>query len=126
MLTHIPAIYQMMVRTSEPERPLGVKVLTGLAGLTGGGMVLMSMEGLAKGQLLSGFDFLGGLIVVVGLFYIVYGVGLWTMESWGWWMGVITNGFAVLSSFKAPVFMAISLAVMVYLYSVRELFEITF
>ena len=126
MLTHIPAIYQMMVRTSEPERPLGVKVLAGLAGLTGGGMVLMSIEGLAKGQLLSGFDSLGGLIVVVGLFYIVYGVGLWSTESWGWWTGMITNGISFLSSFNAPVFMVISLAVMVYLYSIRELFEITF
>ena len=115
-----------MVRRSEPERPLGVKVLAGLAGLTGGGMVLMSMGVLAKGQLLSGFDFLGGLIVVVGLLYIVYGVGLWATESWGWWMSVIMNGFAVLSSLKSPVFMVVSLAVMAYLYSVRALFEITF
>ena len=77
-------------------------------------------------EMLSGFEFLGGLIVVVGLFYIVYSVGLWTTESWGWWTGMITNGIAVLSSFSAPAFLAISLAVMAYLHSVRELFEITF
>ena len=39
---------------------------------------------------------------------------------------MITNGIAVLSSFSAPAFLAISLAVMAYLHSVRELFEITF
>jgi len=39
---------------------------------------------------------------------------------------MITNAIAFLSSFKAPVFLAVSLAMMVYLHSVRELFEITF
>ena len=72
-------------------------------------------------EMLSGFEFLGGLIVVVGLFYIVYSVGLWTTESWGWWTGMITNGIDVLNSFRDPVFLAVSLAVMAYLYSVREL-----
>ena len=117
----------MSKRRSESERPLGVKVLTGLAWVTGGVMVLMSMGLLFTfSEVLSGFEFLGGLIVVVGLFYIVYGVGLWNMESWGWWIGMILQGIAVLSSFRAPVFLAVSLAVMVYMYSVRELFEITF
>ncbi len=115
-------------RRVEPERPLGVKVLAVLALLTGGVMVLMSM-GMAIPQvdmILGGASrSWGGLIVLLGLFYIVYGVGLWTTESWGWWAGMITNGIAVLTSFSAPVFMVISLAVMVYLYSVRELFEIT-
>ena len=114
-------------RRSEPERPLGVKLLAVLAWLTGGVMVLMSMGApFTFSGMLSGFEFLGGLIVVVGLFYIVYGVGLWATESWGWWIGMIMQGIAVLSSFNAPLFLAISLAVMVYLYSVRELFEITF
>jgi len=31
---------------------------------------------------------------VVGLFYIVYDVGLWTTESWGWWTGMILQGTA--------------------------------
>ena len=43
-----------------------------------------------------------------------------------WWIGMITNGIAVLTSFNAPVFQVTSLAVMVYLYSIRDLFEITF
>ena len=89
--------------------------------------MLMSMGFLFSfSAMLSGFDFLGGLIVVMGLFYIAYGVGLWHTESWGWWTGMITNGIAVLTSFNAPVFMVISLAVMAYLYSIRDLFEITF
>jgi len=77
-------------------------------------MVLMNMETrFSFSEMLSGFEFLGGLIVVVGLFYIVYGVGLWTTESWSWWIGVILQGIAVLSSFRAPVFLAFSLAVRV-------------
>jgi len=71
-------------RRSEPELPPGVKVLTGLAWLTGGVKVLMSKGGLFTFiEMLSCFGFLGGLIVVVGLFYIVYGVGLRITESWG-------------------------------------------
>ena len=109
------------------ERPLGVKMLAGLAWLTGGFMVLTSMGILFSfSEALSGFEPLGGLIVVMGLFYIAYGVGLWTTESWGWWIGMILQGIAVLSSFSAPVFQVTSLAVMAYLYSVRDLFEITF
>ena len=120
-------LLKMSKRRSESERPLGVKVLAGLAWVTGGAMVVMSMGILFSfSEVLSGFEFLGGLIVVVGLLYIAYGVGLWTTESWGWWTGMITNGIAVLSSFTAPVFLVVSLAVMAYLYSMRELFEITF
>ena len=122
-------IYQvkMSKRRRSEERPLGVKLLAGLAWVTGGVMVLMSMGILFSfSDVLSGFESMGGLVVVVGLFYIVYGVGLWTTESWGWWIGMITNGISVLSSFTAPIFLVISLAVMGYLYSVRELFEITF
>ena len=112
-------------RKSAGPPPLGVKVLAILAGVTGVAMVAMSMGALFS-ETLSGFEALGGLIVVVGLFYIAYAVGLWTTESWGWWIGMITNGFAVLSSLKSPVFMGVSLVVMVYLYSLRELFEIQF
>ena len=43
-----------------------------------------------------------------------------------WWIGMITNGIFVLSSFTAPVFQVTSLAMMAYLYSIRDLFEITF
>ena len=110
--------------------PLGVKVLAGLAGLVGMSMVLIStgMEHIPQVDLVLGgaSSSWGGLIVLLGLFYIAYGVGLWHTENWGWWAGMITNGIAVLTSFSAPVFMVISLAVMAYLYSVRELFEITF
>ncbi len=122
-------IYQVKMsrRGRSEERPLGVKLLAGLAWVTGGVMVLMSMGILFSfSDVLSGFESMGGLVVVVGLFYILYGVFLWTTESWGWWIGMIMNGIAVLSSFTAPIFLVISLAVMGYLYSVRELFEITF
>ena len=122
-------IYQVKMsrRGRSEERPLGVKLLAGLAWVTGGVMVLMSMGILFSfSDVLSGFESMGGLVVVVGLFYIVYGVGLWTTESWGWWIGMIMNGISVLSSFTAPIFLVISLVVMGYLYSVRELFEITF
>ena len=106
-------------------------VLAGLALATGGLMIVMSM-GLGAmwsaftSEMLSGFEVIGGLVVVLGLLYIVYGVGLWNTENWGWWMGMITNGIAVLSSFNAPIMAVFSLAVIIYLYSVRELFEITF
>ncbi len=39
---------------------------------------------------------------------------------------MITDEIAVLSSITAPVFQVTCLVVMVYLYSVRELFEIMF
>lgn len=42
------------------------------------------------------------------------------------WIGMITNGIAVLSAFTAPVFPAANLAAIVYLRSVRMLFEIMF
>jgi len=117
-------LLKMSKRRSD-ELSLGVKVLAGLAWVTGGVMVLMSMGILFTfSEVLSGFEAMGGLVVVVGLFYIVYGVGLWSTESWGWWIGMITNGIAVLSSFTAPVFLVASLAVMAYLYSVRAIFAI--
>jgi hypothetical protein len=47
--------------------------------------------------MLSGFGFLSGLVVVVGLFYIAYGFGLWETESWGWWIG---NDYERIRRFK--------------------------
>jgi len=114
---------------SKSDTPLGVKVLAGGAGVIGGLMVVMSMGVMWSAfslELLRGFEILGGLIIVVGLFYIVYAVGLWNTENWGWWMGMIMSGISILASFTAPFMIVYSLAVMVYLYSVRELFEITF
>jgi len=111
-----------MMTKSKSDTPLGVKVLAGLAGLAGVAMVSMSMG------LISGFAFqsLGGLVVVLGLFYIAYAVGLWTTESWAWWIGMITNGISILSAFRSPIIVVICLAMMVYLYSVRDIFEIPF
>jgi len=72
-------------------------------------MVLMSMGALFTfNEMLRGFEFLGALIVAVRLFYIAYDLGLWTTESWGWRIGMILQATAVLSFFKAPVFLAIS------------------
>jgi len=118
-----------MMTKSKSDTPLGVKVLAGGAGVIGGLMVVMSMGVMWSAfslELLRGFEILGGLIIVVGLFYIVYAVGLWNTENWGWWMGMIMSGISILASFTAPFMIVYSLAVMVYLYSVREFFEITF
>ena len=112
-----------MTKNSKLDTPLGVKVLAGLAGLAGVAMVSMSM-GLISGF---GFQSLGGLVVVLGLFYIAYAVGLWTAENWAWWIGMITNGISILSSFRSPIIVpVICLSMMVYLHSVRDIFEIPF
>ena len=65
-----------MSKRRRSERPLGVKLLAVLAWVTGGVMVLMSMGAMFTfSEMLSGFEAMGGLVVAVGLFYIVYGVG---------------------------------------------------
>jgi hypothetical protein len=98
------------------NRPLGVSVLAVLAlagaviAIVAGGFVA---SGLSTPTLIAyPYSALTGLlavvcgilIVVMGIVYVVAGWGMWQGKRWAWTLGVITYGFAVVSSLSEVFF----------------------
>jgi hypothetical protein len=77
------------------NRPLGVTILAVLQ-ILGGIMYLFT------GSLLFIIPFFGwifgGVIVVIGLFELIIGWGLWSMKSWAWITALILNIISLILS----------------------------
>lgn len=84
------------------ERPTGVTILAVLS-FIGGVLLLLAGVGLlalggASGSAPVGaiVGILGGGSILIGLLELVVGYGLWTLQGWAWWWGVVTQGLNVL------------------------------
>jgi hypothetical protein len=78
-----------MQQPSTRERPLGVTILAILAAVGGvlgllGSVALLGLFSAAGGL----FMILGLLSLVLSVLYLVFAYGAWTLQSWGWTLGV--------------------------------------
>ena len=83
-----------MQQPSTRERPLGITILAILAAIGGvlgllGGLGMMALFG--AGGL---FMILGLVTLVVSILYLAFAYGAWTLQPWGWTLGV---GLAITS-----------------------------
>lgn len=96
------------------NRPTGITILALLA-LFGGlssfiGALTLLLGGAVGGAAIGGVTgvFLGGIAVVTGLVLLAsallslaFAYGAWYLKPWGWLLGVITEGFSLLSAAMA-------------------------
>jgi uncharacterized membrane protein HdeD (DUF308 family) len=116
-----------MTQPSTSQRPLGITILAILAAVAGvfgllAGFGMMALFG--AGGL---FMILGLVTLVVSVLYLAFAYGAWTLQSWGWTLGVglsivsivitllqLTQGMTNIVS--AIISIAISGAILYYLY----------
>ena len=78
-------------------RPTGVTILAVLAAIGGvfgilGGVALLGLGGLFAAAGLGGFAFIFGLVLlVVGIAYLAFAYGAWTLKPWGWQLGIVVS-----------------------------------
>ncbi|MCA1588166.1 MAG: hypothetical protein LC744_05840 [Chloroflexi bacterium] len=78
-----------MTQPSTRERPLGVTILAILAAVGGilgllGSVALLGLFSAAGGL----FMILGLVSIVLSVLYLVFAYGAWTLQPWGWTLGV--------------------------------------
>ncbi|MCX6205826.1 MAG: hypothetical protein NTZ19_06210 [Bacteroidetes bacterium] len=44
----------------------------------------------------AGVQLMSVIIFVIGLFTLIYGLGMWKLKAWSWWLAVIVNVFNLL------------------------------
>ncbi|MCJ2531145.1 MAG: hypothetical protein LN413_02340 [Candidatus Thermoplasmatota archaeon] len=79
-------------------RPLGVTILAilallaGFVLLVGGSLSLLAtaITGLTSGEVQL-IQALGGVMIVLGVLYLVGGVGLLRLTLWGWWLAILAS-----------------------------------
>ena len=94
----------------KPPRPTGVSILAILNLLGGilavlGGILLIGVGGSGMMSSLGFTGFIsgivaavGGIVIVIGLFALVVGWGMWTGKTWAWILAVILYALGALSS----------------------------
>ncbi|MEP7082104.1 MAG: hypothetical protein ABI841_03905 [Chloroflexota bacterium] len=78
-----------MTQPSTRERPLGITILAILAAVGGilgllGSVALLGLFSAAGGL----FMIVGLLTLVLSVLYLVFAYGAWTLQPWGWTLGV--------------------------------------
>lgn len=82
-----------MTMETQPVRPIGITVLgllsilIGLFGFLGGAVLLMSSDSTVAG--------LSAVAVVVGLLYVVCGIGFFQRQKWAWPLGIVVGVLSV-------------------------------
>ncbi len=79
-------------------RPLGITILAVLALLAGfvllvGGslsLLVTAIPGLTSGEVQL-IQALGAVMIVLGILYLVGGVGLLRLTLWGWWLAILAS-----------------------------------
>jgi hypothetical protein len=100
---------------TSPARPTGITILAilafigGLFGLCGITIALLAMlgvsAGLAQALDMAGITVAGGILAVLlmassilgVILYLAFAYGAWTLKPWAWMLGVIAEGWAILS-----------------------------
>ncbi len=82
------------------DRPLGVTILAVLQIIGGllvlfGGAALMAVGTYLLGPLGA---LIGGVLLILGLFELVVGWGLWNMRPWAWLIAMILNIISIILS----------------------------
>lgn len=44
----------------------------------------------------AGVQLMSGILFFTGLFSLIYGLGMWKLKAWSWWLAVIVNLFNLL------------------------------
>lgn len=44
----------------------------------------------------AGVQLMSAILFITGLFSIIYGLGMWRLRAWSWWLAVIVNLFNLL------------------------------
>jgi len=116
-------------------RPLGITILAVLAAIGGvflllGGLAAVGLGGLAASG--TGSGLLGGLVAVFGILFLILGVvylafayGAWTLKRWAWTLGIagqiVSLALAALNAVSGNgvniVGILISVAILYYLYT---------
>ncbi len=113
-------------------RPLGVSILAVLAFLAGilllavGALALLA-AGVFQEALLAA---IAAVSVIMGILYLVGGIGLWRLTMWGWWMAVIASLISLISTgtqvavdtstlLTSIPSLALALIILIYLFVVR-------
>ncbi len=95
------------------DRPLGVTILAILQILGGllafvGGMVIL---------VLPFFGWLiGPIIIILGIFDLVIGWGLWAMKSWAWMTAIILNIIGIILGIPTQDWFGIIISIIIILY----------
>lgn len=133
------------INPTSPVRPTGITILAilafigGLFGLCGITIALLAMlgvsAGLAQALNMSGISVAGGILAVLLLassilgviLYLAFAYGAWTLKPWAWILGVIAEGWALLSvifklvngsTFRSQIIpLVIAAGILVYLFS---------
>lgn len=83
------------------QRPLGITILAALAILGGislilGGLGFMGIGFVSSSAEVSAINWVGGgTSLVLGLFQLVFGIGLWRLQPWAWMLGVVVEVLAI-------------------------------
>lgn len=78
-------------------RPTGVTILAVLAAIGGvfailGGLALLGLGGLFAATGLGGLAFVFGLLLLaVGVAELAFAYGAWTLQPWGWSLGILIS-----------------------------------
>jgi len=116
---------------TEKERPFGVSViavvvmafgaLTTILGLLG--MLVGFVSGIMDTSRGAGFVFAGGLVgLLLGVVYVLAGVGLWNLRAWAWWLAFLVGIVGFVLAFGSPFWMVTWLVLAAYLFVVRATF----
>ncbi len=116
-----------MTQPSTRERPLGITILAILAAVGGVFLLLAGLGAMAFAGLGGLFAILGIVAILVGVVYLAFAYGAWTLKPWGWTLGVgasiasivltilqLTQGTQEIVG--AIISIAISAAILYYLY----------
>jgi uncharacterized membrane protein (DUF2068 family) len=114
-----------MVNSEQSTVPLGIKIVCGFGVLEAllGVITVINLIGVAQA-------FAAGIVLsVIVQVAVVY--GLWTLERWGWFGALILNGLDILlripgilnSNSRAILFFLLSMIIVVYLISKRDLYR---
>ena len=127
-----PVFFRWMPRNREP--PLGVKILSILAGLGGAALILLTLSIAAldpsSPQIIGMYSLLFSGFGFLGIGYLAYAWGLWNLRRWAWWVAEILGVIAVAVNLSSTgstfsVFMLLwNGAVIIYLWQRRTLFGI--
>jgi hypothetical protein len=121
------------------DRPTGVTILAILQLLGSLGLLVLGSLALLAGIVLLWIPVLGIVFVAVAAFMLIFGIigfflfwGLWGMKSWAYIWTMIFNIFSIIISIAQIVLLgdftvlfsiAISLIIVIYLYTVRDAFK---
>jgi uncharacterized membrane protein (DUF2068 family) len=108
------------------EPPLGVKILAAYSTLVA---VILLLGGLVGALTFFGIggSLAAGYGAVFAVLYLIYAFGMWRMERWAWYLGMILWGFSLVSSLLSLSLLKciIPAIILYYLWVNQKLFDVS-